>query len=54
MEIEELAAMINAFHVFEEEMEDTAVKIEERLQTKRSRDTLRSQHSEVQPSDSAS
>ena len=36
VEIEELAAMVNTFHMFEEEMEDTAMKIEEMLQTKRS------------------
>ena len=51
VEIDELAAMVNTFHMFEEEMDDTAVKIEEMLQAKRSRGTL---HSEVQPEDSAS
>ena len=51
MEIDELAAMVNTFHMFEEEMDDTAVKIEEMLQAKRSRGTI---HTEVRPEDSAS
>ena len=45
-EIDELEATVREFHLFGEEIEDTAVEIEERLIAKQSREPSRSTHSE--------
>ena len=56
VEMEELEATVKSFHSFQQEIEDTAVRIQERLHIAigQARGTSEAQQSEVDPADSVS
>ena len=56
VEMEELEATVRSFHSFQQEIEDTAVRIQERLHLAigQDRGTSEAQHSRVDPADSVS